>query len=292
MKKILTLILMLATLGHSASLVAQDAKSPKTDTNTEVFLQKLRAYYLKRASALKFAHDNDAAKPFTLEQKPVLTWTSTGDGLWSGDVFVWAAEGRPQVIGCIGSWPINDETRGVFEELQSISTTPLAETDLDESLKWHSESPGITLLEIPEAGPPAGDARRRLSQMRRLTDRIKSHMRINNANEELRLLTQPVYRYSGESSTVVDGAVFAYVTTAGTDPEVLLLLECHKTGDNLKWYYAPVRFTHRELWMTLDESEVWRVGNHVTPYRTAVITDSYLSRPTAPVSIDEVKALQ
>gem|GEM_PF-2284645 len=56
--------------------------------------------------------------------------------------------------------------------------------------------------------------------------------------------------------------------------------------------YAPVRFTHRELWLKLDDAEVWRVTNHNTPYRSSLITDPYFSRPTEPVSIDEVKALQ
>ena len=128
--------------------------------------------------------------------------------------------------------------------------------------------------------------------MRRFTDRFKAHMSINNGTEELRLLTQPIYRYSGESKTVIDGAIFAYVTTIGTDPEVLLLLECHKDGDKLKWVYAPVRFTHRELWLNLDETEVWRVPNHRTPYSNQFITDPYMTRPTTPVSIDDLNRLE
>ena len=278
-------LLMLA----ASSVSFSDEADKKT--NTEEFIASLRTFYLQRAEAMRFSKP-DSEKPFALEKKPVLTWTSTGDGLWSGDVFVWAGDSRPEVIGCIGSWPIDENTRGVFEEFHSLSTGPLGETDLDDSLKWKSESPGVAMADIPGADVPASDARRRLSQMRRLTDRFKAHMSIKNAPEELRLLTQPLYRYSGISSTVVDGAIFAYVTTAGTDPEVLLLLECHKEGVTQKWMYAPVRFTHRELWLKLDDAEVWRVTNHNTPYRSSLITDPYLSRPTEPVSIDEVKALQ
>jgi len=278
-------LLMLA----ASSVSFSDEADKKT--NTEEFIASLRTFYLQRAEAMRFSKP-DSEKPFAMEKKPVLTWTSTGDGLWSGDVFVWAGDSRPEVIGCIGSWPIDENTRGVFEEFHSLSTGPLGETDLDDSLKWKSESPGVAMADIRGADVPASDARRRLSQMRRLTDRFKAHMSINNAPEELRLLTQPLYRYSGISSTVVDGAIFAYVTTAGTDPEVLLLLECHKEGVTQKWMYAPVRFTHRELWLKLDDAEVWRVTNHNTPYRSSLITDPYLSRPTEPVSIDEVKALQ
>ena len=59
MRNLLPLILILATLGDFASLVAQDEKSSKSDTNTEVFLEKLRAYYLKQAASFRFAHDKD-----------------------------------------------------------------------------------------------------------------------------------------------------------------------------------------------------------------------------------------
>ena len=36
-----------------------------------------------------------------------------------------------------------------------------------------------------------------------------------------RLLPQPLYRYESTDPDVVDGALFAFVTSAGTDPEVL-----------------------------------------------------------------------
>ena len=288
---------LLSVLGGLFAIgMTAHAQEPESDSEDSVesksrqqFIELLKSHYHNHASAYVLGSGNDQSKPFRMEEKPILTWTSTGDAIWSGDVFVWTSDGRPQVIGCVGSWPIDDSTRGVFEELHSLSTQPLAETTLDSSLKWRSETAGVELKDIPDAAAPANDARRRLSQMRRLTDRFKASMAINNGTEELRLLTQPLFRYSGESRTVIDGAIFAYVTTTGTDPEGLLLLECHKAEDRLNWVYAPARFTHRELWLTLDDSEVWRVANHRTPRNNAVITDPYLTRPTDPVSIDDLK---
>lgn len=293
MRQLLLFLAMTAAFGLNSPVPAQDSgtnekSASDTDDPDKKLIEQLRTHYHKHASAFAFAGTQDGAKPFRLEPKPVLTWTSTGDALWSGDVFVWTTEGRPAVIGCIGSWPIDEQTRGVFEELHSLSPEPLAESDLDQSLKWHSDTPGVELKDLADAPVPAADVRKRLSQMRRLTDRFKAHMSINNGTEELRLLTQPIYRYSGDSKTVIDGAIFAYVTTTGTDPEVLLLLECHKDGDKLKWVYAPVRFTHRELWLKLDETEIWRVSNHRTPYTNPMITDPYMTRPTVPVSIDNI----
>ena len=45
---------------------------------------------------------------------------------------------------------------------------------------------------------------------------------------ELRLLPQPLYRYESTDPDVLDGAVFAFVTSAGTDPEAILVLEARK----------------------------------------------------------------
>jgi hypothetical protein len=47
---------------------------------------------------------------------------------------------------------------------------------------------------------------------------------------ELRLLPKPLYRYASRSQKVLDGALFAYVWTRGTDPEWLLLLEARDDG--------------------------------------------------------------
>ena len=46
---------------------------------------------------------------------------------------------------------------------------------------------------------------------------------------ELRLLPQPLYRYESTDPDVLDGALFTLVSSAGTDPEIILLLEARKT---------------------------------------------------------------
>jgi hypothetical protein len=57
---------------------------------------------------------------------------------------------------------------------------------------------------------------------------------------------------------VVDGAIFAFVWTAGTDPETLIAIEARRTNHLVKWYYAPARFTNREAWLQYQGEEVWR----------------------------------
>ena len=69
---------------------------------------------------------------------------------------------------------------------------------------------------------------------------------------ELRLLPQPLYRYESTDPDVLDGAVFAFVTSAGTDPEVFLVLEARKPAGSGEpaWQYALARFTDLNLWVS------------------------------------------
>jgi hypothetical protein len=104
----------------------------------------------------------------------------------------------------------------------------------------------------------------------------------------MRLLTQPNYRYeiTDETSTVVDGAVFAYVWSAGTDPEVLLVIEARRTDQGVRWHYAPARFTNREAWLKYQDREVWRaepatvgIFDGVTSKRYGAFSVKTITRP-------------
>ena len=57
---------------------------------------------------------------------------------------------------------------------------------------------------------------------------------------------------------VLDGAFFTYVTSAGTDPEALLLIEARKPSpdDSPIWHYAIARFTDLQLSVQHKGNEV------------------------------------
>jgi hypothetical protein len=76
--------------------------------------------------------------------------------------------------------------------------------------------------------------------------------------QALRLLTNPVYRYSSPASDLTDGAMFAFVV--GTDAEVFLLLEARGEKNANRWQYALARLNSDELAAFWKEQEVWRVG--------------------------------
>ena len=74
---------------------------------------------------------------------------------------------------------------------------------------------------------------------------------------ELRLLPTPLYRYPAAKTGVVDGALFALVSTAGTDPEVLLLLEAKAIDGKMRWEFALGRFSDWELRVHRKDKEVF-----------------------------------
>lgn len=73
----------------------------------------------------------------------------------------------------------------------------------------------------------------------------------------LRLLSRPLYRYEKPEGDLVDGALFAFVSDAGTDPEIALVLEAVKEEKKETWRYRPVRFCISSLYVQYQDEEVW-----------------------------------
>src|SRR6516164_3082971 len=85
----------------------------------------LRNYYAKTAARYEFFHDAAKTQRLKLVEKPVMTWTNDGD--WSGDVFVWMREDRPEMIGCPLTGPTQSkDERIAFQEFHLLSERPIA----------------------------------------------------------------------------------------------------------------------------------------------------------------------
>jgi hypothetical protein len=96
----------------------------------------------------------------------------------------------------------------------------------------------------------------------------------DGSQQELRLLTQPIYRYASPKQQVQDGGLFVLVQ--GTDPEVFLLLEARGEADSPRWMFAAarmngvgfdVRYLDKPIWSV--EAMPWRdIGGHAETYTT------------------------
>lgn len=239
----------------------------------------LQPFYVQEASAYKLYLDEDETQKLELQPRPVLTWTNVEN--YMGSVFVWTCDGRPELVGCIGSHQNKADSSNVLHEFHSLSEQPLQPVRLGGNV-WRPMKAGVEVKPLEGAPKPADNDRARLLQMRNLAREFQGSMKDNEDITELRLLTQPIYRYAAEKRGVVDGAIFAMVWQ-GTDPEVLLMLEARTTdGGGQAWHYALARFNFRELWVKHKDKELWHLG-------VARQDDNYITGVVGDRSHDEMK---
>jgi hypothetical protein len=73
---------------------------------------------------------------------------------------------------------------------------------------------------------------------------------------DLRLLPQPIHRYSAPKQGILNGGLFAFVQ--GTDPELFLLIEARgKTAESARWQFAATRMTSTEVRLRHRDEKVW-----------------------------------
>lgn len=254
-----------AALWMAVGAMVAAGPAARAEDDAEAQSRFLQTLYRQGADTYQFFADAEHKVKLEREAKPVLHWASPND--WSGDLFIWQRGGRPEVVGCILSGPQPGGDRMFFHEFHALSTVPLAPQKLPDGQDWTPRTTGLEYRPIPEAPVPAGTEKARLTQMRSLARSFDVRTQFDGAEWELRLLPQPMFRYQrpaeNPSSEWLDGAVFTYVLTTGTDAEVLVLLEARKGADgNWQWQYAPARITNRPAWIRLGDAEVWRVDTH------------------------------
>ena len=253
------LLLTLSVLIGQASVPKDDAAAREA---ARVKRERLLPLYTSEAAEYTIYRDADRRDKVELRREPVYVWTNPlrEDGQ-DGAVFVWTCRGRPEVIGCIFMSPTT-RPRHVYHEFHSLALTVLDVKRSGRHAKtWTPLAPGVTVTAVAGAPSPSPSAPQRLAQMRALTREFTaSTLDHKDRQWELRLLPQPLYRYESTDPNVLDGAVFAYVTSAGTDPEALLVLEARKpSGKDLPlWHYTISRFTDTELHVKHKDKEVFK----------------------------------
>lgn len=231
------------------------------------------------------------SKPLKLVEKPIYQWARSGphDGN-NGAIYVWTNQGCAEAVACFWRAPDGDGKVSIAHELHSLSPRVLV-SQRDGLHDWKPTA-GLLRRPVPDAAVPAATARARLQQMRAI-GRIFAARSVSSGGErtELRLLPQPLYRYDSTSPDVIDGALFSFVCSVGTDPEVFLLLEAVKTKQGAQWHYAVARFSHLNLFVDFQEREVWQAVR--SPQDTIAHSADYtywlFHNPLEPEPIDRAR---
>jgi hypothetical protein len=219
----------------------------------------------------------EAGRPtlLTLRAEPALKWTNPLRRADDGAVFVWTDRGRPEVAASFFRYRSDGKP---FEdhEFVSLSTSPLSATREGEPV-WSVAAGNVQVAPIPDAPRPASTPNERLRQMRALAREFRANFNNPPDLSEIRLLTQPIYRFETESkrTDILDGALFAFVHT--TDPEVLLAIEARPPTDGgpMAWHYSIARMSLVNLRAFHKDRQVWS-AEWVQPARAS--TKPYMVR--------------
>ncbi len=230
--------------------------------------ERERLLKLHLGDALEYSIYRNASRQEKLEfrKEPVYVWTNpVRTSQQDGVVFIWTSRGRPEAIVTIFSSATADGQRGVTHELHSLSLSTLAVTRQGtHENQWTPKSAGVELAPIEGAPRPANSPAQRLGQMRAMGREFSAATRDAQDNRwELRLLSQPLYRYESTDPEIIDGALFAFVTSAGTDPEAILVIEARRstTGAAPAWYRGLARFTDLNLSVRYKGAEVFSAAS-------------------------------
>jgi hypothetical protein len=233
-------------------LVGEPAAAPPAAAQ-----ERLQALHLDEAGRWRMYVDRERNATAQLNSKPIYIWTNpTRNGGQHGSVFVWTHAGRPVIVGSIFSHPELGR-RIVCHEFHSLAEGTLLPERGPGEQSWAPQGTAPMLPLHDASAPEASPARRQL-QMRSLAREFTAHsIDFQQERWELRLLSQPLYRYGEKEGMVIDGALFAFVTSAGTDPEVVLVLEARQSGGAPVWLYRAIRFSDSNLYVQRGGKEIW-----------------------------------
>jgi hypothetical protein len=226
----------------------------------EGLAKKMLPIYAREAAAYSIAIESDPKKPLALTKDPVFDWSNpVRSGVQQGVVYLWLRDGRPAALGSFFSEPEGrHKGRKVMHEFHALDPEKLLVTRPKGALNEWKPRAGLARKELTDSPVPADTAAARLIQMKKLAGEFSGH-EIDGAEkrEDLRLLATPLYRYPTARTGVIDGALFSMVSTAGTDPEVLLIIEAKETAGKVRWEYALGRLSDRSLYVQRKEKEIW-----------------------------------
>jgi hypothetical protein len=192
-------------------------------------------------------------------RESVLRWTNPFAGRVYGNTYVWLREGRPAAVVCL--YRYFDPYRSFNGELAALTGTKLVAKRGDtvvwqprDEWKWHP---------VPGAAAPAATAPQRLVQMQTLAreftvEVLDTRNLLKGENQTPRLLPRPLLRYDAEQTRALDGALYAFVL--GTDPELLLLLECDVAAEKPEWRFGVGRMNRYLIRLKRKGETAWEAA--------------------------------
>jgi hypothetical protein len=130
---------------------------------------------------------------------------------------------------------------------------------------WNPSEYVCRFTDVPDSPVPSAKANFRLTQMRKIAAdfSVVDHFGWEESKittHTLRLMPQPVYRYS-EAGKILDGGLFVFAL--GTDPECNLLLEAYQDDKGSRYRYALAPMSVYQLEARYKDKDVWGIERRI-----------------------------
>lgn len=257
-----------ACAAEPAAPQAGDERSQQRDK----YLKQMRAL----AHATQVGYQQEESGPHLVDS-PVFRYDDQPRRFLDATMWVWTDAGRPVAFEKIEVM-MQDVPRWGYC-FSSVADRLLAVKWAD-GRKFHSTAPGTEFEPLPAAPDvPARSTARKLEARKLVRDfsaRILTDDRANTS-EEMRLLPAPIMEYTDPDTKQFLGAVFG-LTTSGTNPDLLILLEPRGVDDKPAWHYAVGRMTTGGVTLKYRDKAVWQ-ADYCPPRPTDFPTWTFFSSP-------------
>lgn len=203
----------------------------------------------KRMASVKVTSAEEGF-PDKFSATPIFRYTDPARQYVAAAVWKLGDEGRPKaIITSELHRQFSGKPRIVYEFL-SLTPTKFMATSSD--MRWNPEASVLEFKPVPNTEAPDEAPQRRLLQQRAIAKRFTGEELVGKEKCELRLLPQPIDRYTPSSVDRADGAIF--IAAFGTNPEAILFIE----SDGKTWSYAAGRLAGAStISLSIDGVTAW-----------------------------------
>lgn len=208
-------------------------------------------------SKLKITVEREG-KPVLAEMKsePILHYTDPQRKFPDATLWAWMLDGEPVLFSKLermgGNPPQSQYCIATSQDAKITVRWP-------DGIAWKSRKAGIDFQQIDQTDQPQKTPQLRLIQLRTIAKQFHATTTDGeNQKEEMRLLPQPILRYSNPQRAIVDGSVFA-LTSNGTNPDALLLIQIRQPkGSPAAWEFGLVGMTGDAVAVDLNGKSVYQ----------------------------------
>lgn len=233
--------------------VASRADDAGTDAAQAEDSEEDRAIKEQVASFRVEPTDPERAVAFQIAEQPLLSYSDPARGYAAAGLWRIGKQGRPLGYVSVEYWSAHDgEPPRLSMEFLSMTDAAFELSDARRPL-WYPSASGIEFRDLAGPAKPAANERLRLRQFKATAQRFTISERLLGEPYTLRMLPNPIDRYSDPEAGIVDAAAFAFAY--GTNPEAILLIECSEDA----WRYGVAHTSSAEVTVEFDGQEAFRI---------------------------------